>query len=266
MKVLSKLLVIATASVVLSGCTGMYTKNGTPNDPWQGFNRGVFAFNDTLDHYALRPIAQGYQDVTPHPVREGVGNFFNNLSDVGNTVNGVLQGNPAIAGTSFLRLLINSTLGVGGVLDPAGDMGIHQRSEDMGKTLAAWGFKSGPFLMLPLLGPSDLRDTAGLPVDWYTNVATYINNNYAKWGLYFVNLVNIRASLLANDNLVNGDRYIFIRDAWMQHRQFEIDGGKITQDPFAAGAGDFDTGDPASGSASSTGTQGNTPSTGQTSK
>lgn len=243
MKALRNCVLTATAAALLSGCSGMYTKDGTPNDPWEGFNRGVFTFNDTLDHYALRPVAQGYQSVTPEPVRDSVSHFFSNLGDVRNTFNGVLQGNPVIAGTSLSRFVINTTLGIGGLLDPATQLGLGQRKEDMGKTLAAWGFKSGPFLMLPLLGPSTLRDTAGLPVDWYTSVTSHIDNNYARWGLRFVDVVQLRASLLDQEKLMKGDRYTFIRDAWMQHRQFEIDGGKVTQDPFASGDIDLDAPD-----------------------
>lgn len=244
MKAVRSMTCAVTAAVALSGCAGMYTQNGTPNDPWEGFNRGVFAFNDTLDHYALRPVAQGYDAVTPHPVQEGVTNFFNNLSEVDTAVNGVLQGNPLIFGRAVSRLLINSTLGIGGLLDPAGDMGIKRQQEDFGKTFAAWGFKSGPFLMLPLLGPSTVRDTVGMPGDWYADPVSYVDNNYAEWGFYFVDVVQMRAQLLSKEKLMqSGDRYTFIRDAWMQRRQFEIDGNKVTNDPFASGAGDFGSDD-----------------------
>ncbi|WP_025732742.1 MlaA family lipoprotein [Carnimonas nigrificans] len=237
MKGLRNISAAAATAVALSGCAGMYTQDGQPNDPWEGFNRGVFAFNDTLDHYAFRPVARGYDAVTPDPVQDGVRNFFGNIGDVGTTVNGVLQGNPMIVGTSLSRVLLNTTLGIGGLLDPASRLGIEKRHEDFGKTFAAWGFKSGPFMMLPLLGPSTVRDTMGLPGDWFSDAVTYIDNSYARWGLRAVDLVQVRADLLDQEKLMqNGDRYTFIRDAWMQRRQFEIDGNKVTNDPFAAGA------------------------------
>ncbi|MGJ8514378.1 MlaA family lipoprotein [Carnimonas bestiolae] len=245
MKGIRNISAAAAAAVALSGCAGMYTKDGQPNDPWEGFNRGVFAFNDTIDHYALRPVAQGYDTVTPEPVQDGVRNFFGNLGDVRATVNGVLQGNPLIVGTSLSRVLLNTTLGLGGILDPASRLGIDKRQEDFGKTFAAWGFKSGPFLMLPLIGPSTVRDTIGLPGDWYSDAVTYIDNSYARWGLRAVDLMQVRSDLLDQEKLIqNGDRYTFIRDAWMQRRQFEIDGNKVTSDPFAAGADSDDFSEP----------------------
>ncbi|WP_027351489.1 MlaA family lipoprotein [Halotalea alkalilenta] len=240
----SRLALAAAATAALSGCAGMYTQDGTPNDPWEGFNRGVFRFNDTLDRYALRPVAQGYDAVTPQPVQDGVGNFFSNLSEVGNMANGVLQGNPAIFGASLGRFLINTTLGLGGFLDPATGLGIEQRDEDFGKTFAAWGANSGPFVMLPLLGPSTVRDTAGLPGDWYVSVTRHIEDNYVRWGLRFIDVVNTRAGYLDQEQLIHGDRYTFIRDAWMQRRQFEIDGGQGA-DPFASGDFDYQEPEPA---------------------
>ena len=240
MKVASISLTAVLMAAALSGCAGMYTKDGAPNDPFESVNRKVFAFNDTLDHYALKPIAQGYDAITPQPVQDGVSNFFGNLGEVGNIANGVLQGNPKIVSISLSRFIINTTLGLGGILDPATQLGIASRHEDVGKTLAAWGVRSGPFLMLPILGPSTLRDTAGKPGDWYLSPTRHIHDDYVRWGLYGVNMVNWRASLLAQEKLLQGDRYTLLRDAWMQRRQFEIDGNQTRQDPFASGDFDYD--------------------------
>lgn len=243
MKSVFKITVASTLLATLAGCADMYTKDGTPNDPLESVNRKVFIVNDTLDHYALKPAAEGYTAITSEPVREGVGNFFGNIGEVGNFANGVLQGNPLIAGASLSRFLINTTLGLGGILDPATSLGIERRSEDVGKTFAAWGARSGPFLMLPLLGPSTLRDTAGMPFDWYLDPVRQIDDNYKRWGLRFIDLLNIRSGLLDKEKLLQGDRYTLLRDAWMQSRQYQIKGPQAG-DPFAVG--DFDYDEPAS--------------------
>lgn len=227
----------------LAGCAGSQTREDNPQDPWEGFNRGVYSFNNTLDTYALRPVAQGYDYVTPAPVKEGVGNFFSNLGEVSNTFNSLLQWKPTNAGTSFGRLLINTTLGLGGVLDPATRMGIEATEEDFGQTLAVWGVDAGPYLVLPFLGPSTLRDTAGLPVDWYTAPSTYIDDDATRWGLRFINLVDTRAALLDQEGLISGDRYSFIRDTYLQRRQFLIDDGRAGEDPFGSEDFEFDDSD-----------------------
>lgn len=235
-----RLTAAALMATMLSGCAGMYTQNGAPNDPFESVNRKIFAFNDTLDRYALKPVAQGYDAITPQPVQEGVSNFFGNLSEVGNMANGVLQGNPKILGISLSRFLLNTTLGLGGFLDPATQLGVEARHEDVGKTLAAWGVRSGPFLMLPILGPSSLRDTSGKPGDWYLSPTGRIHDDYTRWSLRGLDTVNWRASVLDQEKLLQGDRYTLLRDAWMQRRQFEIDGGQTRQDPFASGDFDYD--------------------------
>ncbi|WP_106478569.1 MlaA family lipoprotein [Phytohalomonas tamaricis] len=229
-------LAAATAAAVsLTGCAGTQTQDANPNDPWEGFNRGVFAFNDTLDHYALKPVAEGYDYVTPEPVQTGVGNFFNNLGEVSNTLNSVLQWKWTNAGISTSRFVINTVLGLGGVLDPAGRMGLERHDEDFGQTLATWGVGQGPFVMLPLLGPSTVRDTAGFPVDWYSDPVAYVKDDTTRWGVRAVHLVNTRAALLEQEKLMQGDRYSFIRDTYLQRRQFLIDDGKPGKDPFASG-------------------------------
>ncbi|MFC0269696.1 MlaA family lipoprotein [Kushneria aurantia] len=224
----------ALACTTLAGCAGNQAREGNPQDPWEGFNRGVYTFNDTLDRYALKPVAQGYDYVTPQPVQEGVGNFFSNLGEISNTFNSLLQWRLTNAGTSFGRFMINSTLGLGGFLDPATRMGIEEHDEDFGQTLAVWGVGSGPYLVLPLLGPSTVRDTAGLPVDWYTYPVTYVEDSTTRWTLRFIDLVNTRANLLGQEKLISGDRYSFIRDAYLQRRQFLINNGRTGPDPFAS--------------------------------
>ncbi|KFF47581.1 ABC transporter [Gammaproteobacteria bacterium MFB021] len=224
----------AAVALALGGCASS-GENSNPQDPWEGFNRGVYQFNDTLDRYALKPVAQGYKAVTPEPVRDGVGNFFSNLGEIRTAFNSVLQWEWGNAGTASGRFVINTILGVGGLLDPATRMGLDENEEDFGQTLAVWGVDSGPYLVLPVLGPSTVRDTSGLPLDMYTYPVTYVEDDKTRYGLTFLRYVDLRASLLDQESLIQGDRYSFIRDAYLQRRQFLISNGKAGKDPFASG-------------------------------
>jgi len=198
------------------------------SDPFEGLNRAVFAFNDTLDTYALRPIAQGYQYVAPDFVEAGVSNFFDNLGEVSNVVNNSLQGKLADAGIVLSRLVLNTTIGLLGLFDVATEMGLEQHDEDFGQTLGAWGVSSGPYLMLPLLGPSTVRDTAGLVVDYTTDPVNWLDDQGDKNAASLVRIVDTRSRLLASESLISGDKYSFIRDAYMQRREFSISDGEIT--------------------------------------
>lgn len=225
--------------MLLGGCAGQAQQPASPEDPWENFNRSVFAFNDTLDRYALKPIAQGYDTITPEPVQTGVGNFFANLGEVRTIVNSGLQWKWANAGVSSGRFLLNSTLGVGGLLDPATELGWTAREEDFGQTLAVWGVGEGPFVVLPLLGGRTLRHAGGLPADMYTDPVTYLEDDAARYGLRFLELVNYRASVLDQEALIRGDRYSFLRDTYLQQRRFEVSDGKTGEDPFASDDYDF---------------------------
>jgi phospholipid-binding lipoprotein MlaA len=240
-KILPLLLLIVFS---LGGCastgTNVAEQEAHPEDPWEGFNRRVFAFNDVVDRYTLKPVARGYQTVTPAPVRTGVGNFFSNLGEVRTAINSLLQGKPANAGLATSRFLINSTVGVGGLLDYATLMEITADKEDFGQTLAVWGWEDSRYLVLPLLGPSTLRDATGLPVDIAAHPITYIDDQAWRAGLAALDIVHIRAGLLSQEELIRGDRYRFIRDAYLQRRQFEINDGELGDDPFAMDDFDFD--------------------------
>lgn len=225
---------VVMAGAVMTGCASTGGQSN-PADPWEGYNRAVFSFNDTLDRYALKPVAQGYKYVTPEPVRDGVGNFFSNLGELGNLFNSVLQWKLTDAGVAGSRFLLNTTLGLGGILDPAGRMGLSQQPEDFGQTLATWGVGQGPYIVWPFLGPSTIRDSAGFPVNWYLDPVTYIEEDKVRYSLRAVDVVNGRAGLLEQEKLMQGDRYSFIRDAYLQRRQFLINDGKATEDPFASG-------------------------------
>lgn len=235
--------VLLLAVLSMSGCASSGANVGEqahPEDPWEGFNRRVFAFNDVLDRYTLKPLAQGYQTVTPSPVQTGVGNFFSNLGEVRTALNSLLQGKPANAGLATSRFLINSTVGVGGLLDYATLMEINADKEDFGQTLAVWGWDDSRYLVLPLLGPGTLRDTTGLPFDIAAHPITYMDDHTLRAGLTALDIIHIRAGLLDQEALISGDRYRFIRDAFLQRRQFEINDGELGDDPFAMDDFEFD--------------------------
>lgn len=229
---------------MLAGCASSgEVRERHPDDPWEGFNRKVFAFNDVVDRYALKPVARGYRFVTPDPVETGVGNFFSNLGEIRTTLNSLLQGEGGNAGVSTGRFLINTTVGIGGLFDVATRMDITGREEDFGQTLGAWGVGEGAYVVLPLLGPSTVRDTAGLPVDAYTYPLTYVEDDTVRYGLRALQAVDARAGLLDQEALISGDRYSFIRDAYLQQRRFEVNDGAMGEDPFASDEFDFDDGD-----------------------
>ncbi|MEQ5802575.1 VacJ family lipoprotein [Halomonas sp. H10-9-1] len=233
------------AAALLAGCAsaGGGDREPHPEDPWEGFNRKVFAFNDVLDRYALQPVARGYRFITPDPLETGVGNFFSNLGEPRTVLNSLLQGKVRNASIATSRFLINTTVGVGGLWDVASRMEITGQEEDFGQTLAAWGWEESRYLVLPLLGPSTLRDTGGLPVDMYSYPTTYIDDDETSLALTALRIVDKRAGLLDQEALIQGDRYSFIRDAWMQQRGFEVSDGELGDDPFASDEFDFDGAD-----------------------
>lgn len=202
---------------LLQGCA----TGPNPRDPFEPFNRSVSRFNEGVDEAIVKPVAQVYQNVLPSPVRTGVNNFFGNLSDVWSMVNNLLQGRPQAAGESLMRFSVNTTLGLGGVLDWATEMGIERHREDFGKTLGRWGVDTGPYLVLPLLGPSTIRDTAALVVDTKGDLVTHVNDVSARNSLYVLRAVDLRASLLRAGEVLDGaalDKYSFTRDAYLQRR------------------------------------------------
>src|SRR5689334_12847351 len=210
-------------SILLAGCAT--TGAGDPKDPWEGFNRGVFSFNEGLDKAVLKPVATGYQKVVPAFAREGVTNFFANLEDVGTGLNNILQGKPGQGASDLGRVVVNSLFGVLGLWDVATPMGLEKHYEDFGQTLGVWGVQSGPYLVLPLLGPSTARDAPAKIVDpsWY--YSTYVDPESVYWGLWTLEKVRTRANLLGAGSVVEQaalDKYSFIRDAWMQRRRSQV--------------------------------------------
>jgi phospholipid-binding lipoprotein MlaA len=201
-------------------------------DPWEGFNRKMFTFNDWFDGALLKPTAKVYDTVTPQFVRSGVGNFFSNLGELPTIGNDILQGKLGRAASATGRFLINSTLGLAGAIDVATEMGIEHHEEDFGQTLAVWGAPSGPYLVLPFLGPSTVRDTGAMVGDWGTDVMSHIEDVETRNSLRALEIVDLRAGLLAAEELMIGDRYVFMRDAYLQSRDYEIADGEVATDDF----------------------------------
>lgn len=202
---------------LLQGCA----TGPNPRDPFEPFNRGVTRFNDGLDEAIVKPAAQAYQNVVPSPVRTGVNNFFGNLSDVWSFVNSVLQLKPQAAAESLMRVSINTVFGMYGVLDWATEMGLQRNRQDFGKTLGRWGVATGPYLVLPVLGPSTVRDTAALVVDAKGDLVMQMDNVSSRNSLYVLRAVDLRADLLRVGEVLDQaalDKYSFTRDAYLQRR------------------------------------------------
>ena len=222
----------ALALALLQGCASGPQAN--PADPLEPFNRSVYNFNEGLDRAVLKPVATAYQNVTPAPVRTGVTNFFENLSDAWSFVNNVLQAQPVEAADTFFRFTTNTFWGLGGIFDVASEMKIPKHKEDFGQTLGTWGVGAGPYVVLPLFGPSTVRDSAGLVVDLQGNLLSQANNVPARNSLTGLRLVDTRANLLSAGNLLDQaalDKYAFTRDAYLQRRQSLIGGNEQRTEP-----------------------------------
>jgi phospholipid-binding lipoprotein MlaA len=206
----------------------------TDKDPWEKFNRKMFKFNDTVDHYALKPVATSYKKVTPTWFRTGVGNFFLNVEQPITVVNQLLQGKPKQSGLDACRFVVNTVFGVGGLFDVAGRVGLPADSEDFGQTLAVWGVPSGPFIVLPLLGPSTVRDGPAKVVDYFGSTLRYIDLNTAQeWGLRAFSVVDARARLIGADSTLDSayDKYGIVHSAWVQRREYLIFDGNPPEPP-----------------------------------
>lgn len=201
-------------------------------DPLESINRPLFALNNTLDKYLVRPIAVGYDWVMPGFAKRGVGNLFANMYDFNSAINGVLQGRFMGAAKGGGRFVVNSTLGLAGLFDVATPMGIRPYRTDFGHTLAIWGVESGPYIMVPFFGPRTFRSGTGTIFDTYTSIPTYIDDVRVRNSLWGLELVDGRARLLKADELLTGDPYIFVRDAYLQSRETFVNDG-VVQDTFS---------------------------------
>jgi phospholipid-binding lipoprotein MlaA len=218
-----KFLALLLAGLAASLASGCASTGGTASaDPWEGFNRKAYAFNDALDQAVLKPVAQGYVKVVPGFAREGVSNFFGNLEDIGTSLNNLLQGKVGNGVGDAGRFVVNSVFGIFGLWDVATPLGLEKHYEDFGQTLGWWGMAPGPYLVLPLLGPSTLRDAPARAVDpswWYYGK---IDSNTIYWSLWGLEKVRTRAGLLQAEGVLDEaalDKYSFIRDAWLQRRR-----------------------------------------------
>ena len=219
------MMVVVLASLAFGGCATIQTARGGPGqrlDPWESWNRKVFAFNEGLDEKILKPLATGYAKVVPQFVRRSVDNFYANAADAWSAVNNVLQGKPEPAFQDVVRFTTNTLFGFFGLLDVASEFGLDHHYEDFGQTLGRWGFGAGAYVVWPLFGPSTVRDSIALPLDRSASPALVINNGALQGGITFLQIINTRANLLGASRVIDDialDKYTFIRDAYLQRRR-----------------------------------------------
>jgi phospholipid-binding lipoprotein MlaA len=232
---LSATLVLACSLV---GCASLpQGSTRDPRDHIERFNRSVYKVNTALDHAILRPVARGYVKVTPRPVRTGVSNFFGNLGYTKTIGNDIFQGHPLDFGNDIARLVVNTTVGIGGVFDPATRFGLEKHDRDFGQTLGKWGLPTGTYLVLPLLGPSDVRDAFGLLPDRFMTIEGQIKDPVVQAGLTVADKINGRANLLPLDRTIDTafDPYAFVRNAWFQRREYKVHGDAMSNDKMPDG-------------------------------
>ncbi|MDQ6621626.1 MAG: VacJ family lipoprotein [Pseudomonadota bacterium] len=216
--------------LVLAGCAAAPARTASAIDPWEPMNRGLYQVHETVDKVILKPAVNVYTTVTPQLVRRGVSNFFNNIEDAFSAVNGVLQGKPQKAGDDLGRVLTNTMFGLGGLIDVASGAGIERGNEDFGQTLAVWGVAQGPYLFIPVLGPSTVRDASGSAVRLYFGPTGEIHDVAARNVVYGLGVVDARYQAGDALDVVNAaalDRYTFIRNAYLQRRRYLIYDGKV---------------------------------------
>jgi phospholipid-binding lipoprotein MlaA len=220
------------AVVLLQGCASVPSPD--PRDPMESWNRGVYGFNDALDRAVVKPVATVYRGVLPQWMRSGVGNFFNNLEDVWSIVNNALQFRGRDTGDSIGRVMVNTTIGIVGLLDVASELNIERHTADFGLTLGRWGVGAGPYVVLPLLGPTTMRGVVALPVDWKGNLVNQVTDEATRYGLVGLDLVDTRAKYLQAGSVVEEaalDQYSFIRDSYLQRQRNRVyDGNPPEED------------------------------------
>jgi phospholipid-binding lipoprotein MlaA len=211
------------ASLLLVGCASAPTAN--PKDPWEPMNRSVASFNDKVDDNVLKPLATGYRNVVPDLIQTGVRNVFNNFADMWSTINSALQLKPLNTVELIGRVVVNTVFGIYGIFDVASYIKLERHPEDFGQTLGYWGVPNGPYLVLPLFGPSTLRDGASLPIDFAVSPTQFVNDIPTRNQVFTLRLVSKRAELLKSGNMLEQasiDKYSFTRDAYLQYRRSQI--------------------------------------------
>jgi len=227
-----KVFVIGLAAILASGCASVSGSSymSDPNDPWQTVNRPVFAINDAFDQGLFKPLAEGYNAITPDPIRNGVTNFFSNLNELDNAINNFFQGKITESATSLGRFVINSTVGIGGFLDVASNMGLERNKEDLGQTLGVLGTGSGPYVVLPLLGSSSVRDIPGRILSLYLNPLAWLDDISFRNIMVGINAVDDRSNLLAKEDIakeISDDKYTLYKDAYLAEREFQVLDGNL---------------------------------------
>tara|TARA_B100001248_G_C27335212_1_gene433478 strand:- start:506 stop:1204 length:699 start_codon:yes stop_codon:yes gene_type:complete len=222
--------------IVISSFFNLYASE--VNDPFEKFNRKTFEFNENLDELVLKPVAEVYSEF-PVFIKTGVTNFFNNLKNIETSVNQMLQGKPGKSLNDLTRFIINTSIGVAGIFDVASSMGLERNEEDFGQTLAVWGVDEGPYIMLPFLGPSTLRDTISRPISSFTSVIFHMTDTDVNIALKSIDALETRERLLDVESLLSGDKYIFVKDAYMQSINYEISDGIDVDDTFVDDMDDF---------------------------
>ena len=246
-------LMLVSLAVALAGCTTIQDARGGPGqrlDPWEKWNRKVFNFNDDLDKAVLKPVATAYSNIVPQPVRRGVGNFFGNFADAWSAINNILQGKFTAASEDATRVGANTLFGLFGILDVASEMGLEHHYEDFGQTLGRYGVGAGAYVMLPILGPSTVRDTAALPLDRLASPPAFFSGTGTQLGLTSLQIVNTRSGLLGATRVIDDialDRYTFVRDAYLQRRRSLVFDGDVPETPADAGAAATDAAGAAAG-------------------
>ncbi|MBT7542681.1 MAG: VacJ family lipoprotein [Gammaproteobacteria bacterium] len=227
-----KVFVIGLAAILASGCASVTGSSymSDPNDPWQTVNRPVFAINDAFDQGLFKPLAEGYNAITPEPIRNGVTNFFSNLNELDNVINNFFQGKITESATSLGRFVVNSTIGIGGLLDVASNIGLEKSREDLGQTLGVLGTGSGPYVVLPLLGSSSVRDIPGRVLSMYLNPLAWLDDISFRNIMVGINAVDDRSNLLAKEDIakeISNDKYTLYKDAYLEEREFQVLDGNL---------------------------------------
>ncbi len=232
---LKQLILLGLASLLVACASIPAGVEPSPNDPWEPFNRSVFEFNENLDAYLLKPVVTGYRFVLPEFVREGIYNFFSNYNDIYTALNNLLQGKPNDAFHDLMRVVVNTTFGLGGLIDMATPGGLEKHKEDFGQTFGVWGIPSGPYVVLPFFGPSSVRDTFGTVADLESDyLFGYVKNIGVRNSVTGLRVVNTRNTYYEAGDLLEGaaiDKYSFMRDAYIQRRQYQINEGREDDEP-----------------------------------
>ena len=233
----AKSFALVCATCLMVGCAAIPAGvEPSPNDPWEPFNRSVFEFNENLDAYLLKPVVTGYRFVLPEFMREGIYNFFSNYNDIYTALNNLLQGKPNDAFHDLMRVVVNTTFGLGGLIDMATPGGLEKHKEDFGQTFGVWGIPSGPYVVLPFFGPSSVRDTFGTVADLESDyLFGYVKNIGVRNSVTGLRVVNTRNTYYEAGDLLEGaaiDKYSFMRDAYIQRRQYQINEGREDDEPL----------------------------------